>query len=231
MENINIADSEWKKVAGYIEKGSDFKKVGTACRKNNAKLQSRYLILNSLGLTNAAKDLFAGAGYWDLSHIGVSEGQVVEIPEKWQHLAADAAKNYATASYEFEKAHRAGPLKQLSKLGIEYVQIYCDGSGNKVAKEEAAKILSGKIPTYRPSYRWVGNNGLRWDCDYIIVMKNGKMKSNGLQYFGYVAHTLESGAPNPGYAVFDIGTAYCSDDNCWNVNQCMDWIKANVIKA
>ena len=231
MENFTIADSEWKKVAGYIEKGSDFEKVGSACKKNQTKLKSRYLIVNSFGLTRQASDLMHGAGYWSVTSLGLSDGQSVEIPEKWRQLASGIKENYAKARLEFEKAHCAGPLKQLAKLGIEYVQIYCDGSGRQDAKEEAAKILGGKIPTYKPSYRWVGNSGLRWDCDYIIVMKNGKMKSNGLQYFGYVAHTLESGAPNPGYAVFDVSTAYMSDSNCWNVNECMDWIKENIVKA
>ena len=47
-EQFNIPDSEWKKVAGYIEKGSNFKQVGAMCRRNEMKMKSRYLILKAL---------------------------------------------------------------------------------------------------------------------------------------------------------------------------------------
>lgn len=45
---FTVPDSEWKKVVGYIEKGSNFKQVGAMCRRNEMKMKSRYLILKAL---------------------------------------------------------------------------------------------------------------------------------------------------------------------------------------
>ena len=67
-EQFNIPDSEWKKVIGYIEKGSNFETVGKACSKNKLKLKSRFLILKALGLDNEAEDILRGSGHmYDLT--------------------------------------------------------------------------------------------------------------------------------------------------------------------
>lgn len=122
-EQFNIPDSEWKKVAGYIEKGSDFTAVGRACIRNNLKFTSRFLILKALGYEKEAEDFLRG-GKWKDSY-KLKEMPVPEVPEQYQYLSTnDVRRKYHNTSYRNERARNPGPLKALDKMGIDYVTTY-----------------------------------------------------------------------------------------------------------
>ena len=238
-EEFNIPASEWDKVASYINKGSDFKKVAVMCAKNKVKYTSRYLILKKLGLEQAANAFIDGLHsklpYSTVEDLKKADVSNIEVPEKYKSLANDKdtlQTTFAANREKFKKAHQAGPLKELAKMGIEYLLCYSDGSG-KDGKNIANQLApDSKIPTYKPSYDWVGNRGLRWDLPLIVYMINGKLKS-GSKYFGYVIHTLESvDSGNQGYSLFSYtaGQHTHADGQSMNVTSAIKWIRDNVEK-
>ena len=228
-ESTRIPDSEWKKVFGYIDQGSDFKKVGAACKRNSDKLKSRYVILKALGLNDAARDFLKGA---DISWMddAMDKLPIPEVPTKYADKVADKdqlSKDYSKQQAKFAKRSMAGPLKELAQMGIEFFTLYPDGSGKRENKQKAMDIL-GFIPKWRPASTGLETrNGRRWDVQKSVIMVNGET-IKGDRWFEFVDHTNE-GIDSPSYG-YDVGFA-----GDWRVgasevgsNTVREWIRDNV---
>jgi hypothetical protein len=228
LEEFKIPNSEWKKIFQYVERGSDFKKVGAACQRNLEKMKCRYLILKALGMDRAAYDFKEGANMrWSLED-ELDKLPLPEVPQQYQDKTT-SVDNYDKQTEEFRKRSMAGPLKELAQMGIQFVQLYPNGrSSRKRDVEIANEVMNGKIPTWSPAstgLEW--RNGRRWDVNQSIIMLNGHTK-DGYKWFKYTDHTDEGG----GSYGYDIG----GPNDGWvggsevSVAWCRKWIKDNIIK-
>lgn len=226
----DIPMSEWKKVFQYVERGSDFRKVGAACQRNETKIRCRYLILKALGLKRAAYDFIQGANVRWAYEDELDKLPLPEVPAQFQDKTS-SVDNYEDQAEEFKKRTMSGPLKELAQMGIKFVQLYPNGkSSRKRDVEIASEVMDGNIPTWRPASTGLEfRNGRRWDVNQSIIMLNGHTK-DGYKWFKYTDHTNE-GVDSPSYG-YDIG----GPNDAWvggsevSVAWCRKWIRDNIIK-
>ena len=134
--------SEWKKVLGYLAKGSSFKQVASASRNNELKVKSRYLILKKLGRDEEASFfipyLMDDMDYYDLP----------DVPDEFRE---EAGKYMDGPKWDWDVAeyHITVPdgLKDSQKEILDAVREYNRSHSVKLefSEEELRNTANGKI--------------------------------------------------------------------------------------
>ncbi len=144
--------SEWKKVLGYLAKGSSFKQVASASRNNELKVKSRYLILKKLGRDEEASFfipyLMDDMDYYDLP----------DIPDEFRE---EAGKYMDGPKWDWDVAeyHITVPdgLKDSQKEILDAVREYNRSHSVKLkfSEEELRNTANGKI--YIATYKFLSD--------------------------------------------------------------------------
>lgn len=233
-EDFIISDEEWKKTLEYVDKGSDMSRVAKACKDNTTKLLSRYLILLEIGYKDEAEyfaELLESAGF-DYKYLqGVKAKFVKEIPAKWQKVI----NQYKSGTGKIATAGNGGtnadtswvmnPLKNLSKLGINYTAFYMDLSNDKKGICKKYGIEPSKLPS--GAYWHDRENGRCYTMGFVVLMYNG-VTDNGDNHFYFCSHTCESGDSCYGYDVSKDPYFGSNEDSSKEIQR---WICEHVSKV